>query len=217
MPVQELQVVSPAAEELLARVDRLLDEARAGRECLERTFMDIAIALDEVEKSRAWLSVAHSYDAYIKFCEARFGKSRTQLYGYRSVAKNLLPAVSKEQLLTIGISKAMPLAQYSKRKNGKLPASLINKALDGQVGVEEFKAAVAETQHEKPERTKWFDMQGFYVTADEKIEIEAGLERAETIEPLPDNCPDWLVRKIVVQRLIAEFLSTYPCTENGQI
>jgi hypothetical protein len=213
MPAQEIQKFSKAdertAKELLACVNGLLDEARNGRESLERTYMDIAIVLDEVETSRAWMLVAHSFDAYIKSCEARFGKSRTQLYGYRSVAKNLLPAIPKEQLISIGISKAMPLAQYVKQKGGKAPENLISKAADPNVGVDEFRAEIAAATHVQPEKGKWFEFGGAFLTPAEREEIERGFARAAEVEPLPADISDWMKRKIVIQRLVAEFLSTY--------
>ena len=195
---------------LLSKVDRLLESARSGMDNLSRTYVEIGVALDAVENAKAWLLVARSYDSYIKdHCEPKFGKSRTQLYNYRSVAKNLLPHMPAEKLLEIGISKAQPLAQYVRRSGGKLPENLVESAIDPQVGVEEFKAAVAESQHEKPEKGKWYEIPGFYVTADEKIELDYGLELAETIEPLPADAPVWLARKVAVQRLVMEFISTY--------
>jgi len=219
MPTQELEVVSPAdrqkQEQLLDRVDALLDETRLGQEKLHRNFIQIGIALLEVDRSHAWALRAKSSDQYIKFCETRFGKGRTALYNFKSVAENLLPHVSEQKLLTMGISKAQPLAQYARKSGGKLPKNLVESAIDPKVGVEQFRAEIAEQLHEKPEKGTWFEIGGFYLTADEKIEIEMGLERAETIEPLPADAPVWLARKVAIQRLIAEFLSTYPNAENG--
>ena len=200
---------------LLSKVDRLLESARSGMDNLSRTYVEIGVALDAVENAKAWLLVARSYDSYIKdHCEPKFGKSRTQLYNYRSVAKNLLPHMPADKLLEIGISKAQPLAQYVKHA-GKLSSGLLAAAENPEVGVEEFRASIAESRHDKPEKGKWYDFGGAFLTADEKIEMDAGLERSETIETLPEDCPDWMIRKIVMQRLVAEFLSTYPCTENG--
>src|SRR5271165_1107428 len=116
MPTQEIELVSPAdrqkQELLLDRVDSLLDETRLGQERLHRNFIEIGIALLEVDKSRAWMLRSHSSDAYIKSCETRFGKGRTALYSFKSVAEHLLPHLSADRLLAIGISKAQPLAQY---------------------------------------------------------------------------------------------------------
>ncbi len=214
MPVQEIlpKTDESVARRLLARVDGLLDTARDGRESLQKTYVEIGLALSDVEKSRAWIAGNfHSFEAYIKQCEGRFGRARTQLFGYKSVAERLLPEVSKEKLIEIGISRAMPLAQYVKR-TGKPVGDLLNKALDPSVGVDEFRAAVAESEHSKPEKGKWFDLGGFFCTKEEREEIERGLRAAERNEPLPENTSEWMTRKIVVQRLVQEFLSSYPET-----
>jgi hypothetical protein len=211
---QEIEVVSPAArerqEQLLARVDLLLDDSRATQEHLARNFIQIGIALLEVDKSRAWTLRSHSSDGYIKSCEARFGKGRTALYGFKSVAENLLPHVSEKKLLAMGISKAQPLAQYTKRSGGKLPENLIKSALDPEVGVEEFRASIAETLHEKPESGKWYEfLSGFYVSAEEKAEFERAIAAAKTQTELPENCSEWLERKLIAQTFVAECLSSW--------
>ena len=193
---------------LLTRVDDLLDTAREGRSALHQTYVEIGLGLSAVKKSGAWVLRTHSWDSYVKSCEDRFGKARTALYGYVACAERLLPEITKEQLIEIGISKAMPLAMYVKR-TGKSPAELLNKALDTKVDIAEFRAAISEAQHEKPEKGKWYDFGGAFLTADEKIEMDAALELAETIEPLPEDVSDCMVRKIVMQRLVAEFMSTY--------
>jgi hypothetical protein len=219
MMTQEIELVSSAElarnQELLAAVDSLLDETRVTEDRLHRNFLEIGVAMLAVQKAKAWLARAKSWDSYVMDCGKRFGRGRTAIYSYTSVAERLLPHMPAKQLVEIGISKAQPLAQYAKRLTGKLPENLIESAINPEVGVEEFRASIAEVQHDKPEKGKWFDLGGFFCTADERIEIESGLERAETIEPLPEDTPAWLARKIAIQRLIAEFLSTYPCTENG--
>jgi hypothetical protein len=216
MPVQEIELADRQTQEaLLARVDSLLDDSRATQERLARNFIEIGVALLEVNKTRAWSLRHHSSDAYVKSCEDRFGRSRNVLYGYRSVAENLLPHLPAEKLLEIGISKAQPLAQYVKKTGKKPSEALLLAAGNPEVGVQEFRAGIAEAQHEKPETGKWYDVGGFFCTPEEQEEIERGLLRAAEVEPLPEDCPDWLKRKIQVQRLVAEFLATYPCTEKG--
>lgn len=201
---------------LLSKVDRLLDSARTGHENLSRTYVEIGLALEEVDESKAWMVVARSYDSYIKdHCEPKFGKSRTQLYGYRSIAKNLLPSASESELIEMGVTKAQALAGFVKRQKKPPTDKLLADAKNPKIGIEEFRASVAESQHEKPEKGSWYDLGGFFVTPDEKEEIERGFQRATEIEPLPEDCPEWLRKKIIVQRLVAEFLSTYGCTENG--
>ena len=212
MPTQEIQTVDTSAQEaLLARVDALLDNARNGREFLERTFMDIAIALDEVETSKAWLLVSHSYDGYIKSCEGRFGKSRTQLYMYRAVAKNLLPAMSKDELIAIGISKAGPLSQHVKR-TGKNPSTeLLRAANNPEVGVEEFRAEIAAASNTPlDEKGKWYEpFGGFYVSPEERAEFERVIALAREQASIPEDCPEWFQKKLIAQAMVMELLSSW--------
>ena len=49
----------------------------------------------------------------------------------------------------------------------------------------------------------------------EKQEFERAISAAKAQIELPENCPDWLERKLVAQAISAEFLATYPSTENG--
>ena len=79
MPAQTIEVVSKTdrieAQAVLARVDELLDRARSGRESLNSTYVEIGVALDAVENTRAWMQVARSYDGYIReHCEPRVRK-----------------------------------------------------------------------------------------------------------------------------------------------
>lgn len=212
--MQEIETVTPIArkeqEKLLARVDSLLDDSRATQEHLARNFIQIGIALLEVDKSRAWVLRAKSSDQYIKDCEGRFGKGRTALYGFKSVAENLLPHVPEQKLLEMGISKAQPLAQYIKRTGGKLPENLVKSAINPKISVEEFRASIAETLHEKPESGKWYEfLSGFYVTPAEKSEFERAILAAKSQIELPENCSEWLERKLVAQAFVAECLSSW--------
>jgi len=221
MPAQAIEIVSPSDvsknEELLARVDRLIDTARQSQDILERTYLDIGIALKDVQESRAWVARFHSFDAYLReWCEPRFDRKRNQLYAYKTTAEQLLPHVEKQKLLEMGVTKATALSSYVKKTGKKPTTALLEAAGNPEVGIQEFRAGIAEAQHEKPETGKWYDFGGAFLSAEEREEIERGFQRATEIAPLPEDCPEWLKRKIQVQRLIAEFLSTYPCTENGQ-
>jgi hypothetical protein len=214
MPAQEIEVQTPAARErqesLLARVDLLLDDSRATQEHLARNFIQIGIALLEVDKSRAWTLRAKSSDQYIKDCEGRFGRGRTALYAYKSVAENLLPHMPEQKLVEIGISKAQPLATFVKNSGKKPPAKLLAAAENPKVGVEEFRASIAETLHEKPESGKWYEfLSGFYVSAEEKAEFERAIQAAKAQIELPENCSEWLERKLVAQCFVAECLSSW--------
>ena len=200
------------ARRLLDEVDGLLDQARNGRESLQRTYVEIGAALLKVEQTKAWMSGGfHSFEAYIKSCEVRFGRARTQLFGYKAVAERLLPEVSKEQLIEMGISRAMPLAMYVK-KTGKPAANLLRDALNPKVGAEQFEALVAEATHQTPEKGKWHQLS---LKAEDsewgeiKRAMSVALSRATDGVPLPPETSEPLKNKISLLALAAEFLSTY--------
>lgn len=209
-PAQEIlpKTDEKVARTLLARVDNLLDEARNGRSKLYSTYVEIGAALLEVEQTRAWMAGGfHSLEAYIKQCEGRFGRARTQLFGYKAVAERLLPEVPKEKLIEMGISRAMPLAQYVKR-TGKPASNLLADALNPKVSVEEFEAKVAEATHETPEKGKWHQI-SIKAEDSEWDEIERAIEVALALGPLPETASEPLKRKVALLRMSQEFLATY--------
>lgn len=199
------------SEALLRRVDELLDEARTTYEALHRNYVEIGVAILAVQTHKAWMFTPHkSYDQYVKGCEAKFGRGRTALYGYTSVARELLPYIDEKTLVEIGISKSQSLAAFVKRTGRKPNACLIEAASNPEVGVEEFKASVAETLHEKPEAAgKWRDLGGAYFTEEEWAEVTRAFDYARIVDVIPMDVPDWLSRKRTIQRMAQECISSW--------
>lgn len=200
------------AQALLDRVDGLLDTAREKHVSLLRDYTEIGDALLAVRTTRAWLATdAHSWDDYLTTCKNRVGLGRTALYGYVSVVERLLPAVDKKTLIEMGISKAHVLAQHVKISGKKPAAELVEKASNPEVGIEEFKAVVAEAQNVKPpeEKGKWRDLGGAYFSAEEWAEIERAFAEAKIQAEVPQDIPDWLERKLIIQAMAAECLSSW--------
>jgi hypothetical protein len=221
MPAQEIEVVSRDEtvknEELLARVDGLLERAKERREAQEATFVEIGIALQEVQDSKAWmLRDFHSFDQYIReWCEPRYGRERNQLYGFKSSAKLLLPYFSPEELTGMGVTKALHLKTLVKETGKKPPERLSAAALDSEVKVKDFESLVAEARHMTPELGKWRQL-SIRASDDEWEEIERAMKSAldQGENPLPPETSETMKRKIALLRMAAEFLSTYPCMEN---
>jgi hypothetical protein len=97
------------------------------------------------------------------------------------------------------------------KHKGNPPQTLIAQASDPQVGVEEFKAAVANETHQPTDKAgKWWDyLGGFYCSPEEKAEFERAIQCAVDAEPMSPEIPDWMRRKEVLWRWAAEFLSAY--------
>jgi hypothetical protein len=110
----------------------------------------------------------------------------------------------------MGVSKTQPLAQYVKLSGKKPSAKILEAALDPKVGVEEFRAALAEAQHAKPEgASKWFDLGGFFCLPEERKEIERAFEYAKQMDEIPADLPDVFVRKRIIQALAREAISSW--------
>lgn len=203
------------ARALLARVDGLLDKARTGREELGRTYVDIGIGLEEVQASRAWILVAHSFDSYIKeHCEPRFNRKRNQLYAYKSAAENLLPHFTREQLVSMGVTKAIALSGYVKEVGGKKPPeTLYAAAINPDVKVEDFEVSVADARHIKREPGKWRVFK-IWATDEEWAEIETAMAAALAHAQLGPDKSESTLQKVALIRMSQECISSWPCTEN---
>lgn len=195
------------AKTLLARVDELLDSTRSQHEQLLRNHAEIGAALREIQESRAWLLTEHkTFDQYVMGCESKFGRKRTALYSYKSVAERLLPIMSKETLIEIGISKAHVLAQHVKKSGQSPDKDLVNQAKDSMVSLVEFKAAVA---GEKPEQGAWYEQGGFFASSEEIKELERAKQLAREHIQVPPDASEWLERKLIAQAQAMECISSW--------
>jgi hypothetical protein len=194
---------------LLNRVDSLLDSARENQEALHRNYIEIGAALLEVQKTKAWVLRERSYDSYVMACGKRFSRGRSALYGYVSVVERLSPYVKDGQLVEMGISKSQPLAQYVKQTGKKPPESLINKALDPEVSVEQFRADIARETHQ-PEnpKAKWRAI-GFFCTDDEYEEIERAFALARREDEIDENLPESVVQFRTIAAMSRECISSW--------
>jgi hypothetical protein len=206
----EIVRASDERELLLTRVDSLLDQARQGRESLARNYIDIGLGLLEVKKTGAWAAREHSWDAYVMSCESRFGKTRTALYGYVSCPEQLLPYVSQKQLVDMGVSKAQPLAALVKKTKKRPSDELLQAAVDSKVSVEDFRAKLAEAQHQQPEgKEKWRDLGGFYASNPEWEEIQRAFSYAREIDEVGVDESEMIARKRILTAMARECISSW--------
>jgi hypothetical protein len=207
--IEAIQVFNPRHEELLVRVDELLDAAREDRARLNKTYVEIGIGLLAVKKSEAWKLRSHSWDGYVRGCEERFGKARTALYGYTSVAEQLGPHVAPKQLVAMGISKSQPLAAYVKTSGKKPSLALLDDALNPAIGVEEFRATLAKEQHLPADpKGKWRSI-GFFCTDDEWEEIERAFALARREDEIDENLPETVVQFRTIAAMSKECISSW--------
>lgn len=207
-----IEIVRATSEQelLLTKIDRLLDDARENRTKLHATYTEIGLGLLEVKQTKAWSARCHSWDSYVKDCEQRFGKGRSSLYGYTSVAEQLSPHIETKQLVAMGISKSQPLAAYVKSSGKKPSPALLEAALSPEVGVEQFRATLSEARGEKPEgKEKWFDVGAFYCSPEERQEIEKVFELAKIQDEISPDLPETIVRKRIMLAMARECRSSW--------
>src|ERR1700733_7845704 len=197
-------------ETLLVRVDSLLDEARENQARLASNYVEVGILMLEVRETKAWISRSRSWDQYVLDCGQRMGRKRTVLYGVTSVAEQLGPHFDQKQLMTMGISKSQPLAQYVKLTGKKPPEHLVNSALDPTVNVEEFRSQLSQARHEKPEgKEKWRELGGFYASAEEWAEIQRAFAYARVMDEITEDTPDMIVQKRTILAMARECISSW--------
>lgn len=202
---------------LLGHVDNLLDTAGQAHANLMRMYAQLGAALLEVRNTRAWMHRDHhSWNAYLKEASERFGRGRTALYGYVSVAEQLLPIAGHDDLVRMGVTKASALAQFVKTTGRRPSDELMQAALDNGVRIEDFQNQVHEEGHIFPaERGKWHTL-GFFADDSEWLEIKQAIECAKGVDPaIPNDMPEPAQVREVLLRFCREFVSTYG-GENGE-
>src|SRR5208282_2030727 len=193
-------------------VDSLLVQIHSSESILKRDFAQLGTLLLRIRTKKYWQEWGFvSFGEYIDSIKDKISKGRTQLYGYISVADNLLPYCSGEDLSDIGISKATLLSQ-SVKQTGKAPSGeIMEAAANPNITSEQLKAMLFVNENpESGQLGKYWDWGGSYVTIDERAEIEGAFEVAKHVDPIiPQDWPEHLQRKEIMLRLAREFMATY--------
>jgi len=211
MSKQLTVVIDPKAVAIKEKIELLIVQISDNQWNLGKKFVELGQALLEVRSQKYWEGWGYeTFGAFIDMVTEKLDRGRAQIYGYMGTVEKLLPSIGEDQLVEMGISKANDLARVI-RAGKVIPPALFAKAIDPEIDVSEFKAAVlAEIHQENPENGRWFDPGGFYVTPEEKEEILRGFDIAARTDPvIASDLPDWARRKEVMQRLVREYLATY--------
>jgi len=185
---------------------------------LEQSWVRLGILLSKFKQQEHWRSLGYlSYDDFLHELKVKFKRGRTILYGYVSAVEALLPIMNEEAIEKIGISKALELKRAQKQLNGKpLPASVIIAAASKDVTASDLRAELAKVTHatEEPKGT-WLDLQGFFITADERAEFKEAFLATESLLGLSNTVPDHIRRKEVFLCWMREWYGTHATEING--
>jgi hypothetical protein len=108
----------------------------------------------------------------------------------------------------MGISRAQELARFVKETGRRVPADLLDAALDPNKNITELHVQVQEAMHVKegPSGTWYEPLGGAYYTPDEKKEVQQAIDLARRdIDP---TLPDHVIRKQVMLAFAREFYSS---------
>ncbi len=205
MPTTEL-IAPPSKQQItlankaLDAVDLLADSIRQSQHTIEKDFVSIGKALMVVEQGQHWmhrqvtnekgdLVPCPSFSDYLKMVEKRAERKRTQLYHCLGVAKDVLPFISEEELVKLGITKATTLRKMV--NEGYNPSDELLRDAPGLTNTQ-LKEKIAETTGlflpENEEGQKWYDLGSVPFTPDQ-VEVFLRMVRAALRELEIDNIP----------------------------
>ena len=202
------------AQKIEVRIQEVSGAIKADKERLESNFVRLSQLIDEVRAKKYWLLGNYkTFGDYLADCEKKYGIKHSQLYVGMKVARNLLPSVSEQDLVGIGISKAGVLSKYVEQSgNSVIPEDVMRAAKDPKVRTEDLDSVVNGKLHNVTHESKgtWYAPGGFFVDEDERKELQDADDLARSIDPLiPNNIPEWQQKKEIALRLAREFIGTW--------
>ena len=210
-PIERKPDTSPATM-ALHKVELLLTEVAGQEASLDYNWVKLSVALEEVQVKEYWRGKYNSFGAYLKETCEKYKRGRSQMYNYIAVAHQLLPVVTEDQIIQMGIAKAQLLAD-SMKTQGSFPTEALTIALEAGKTAENVKEALFKGAN-KEEKGEWYPLSGFPVNKDEKATLDLFFETARrTDPPMPKEWKPWQILKECLLRGAMEYNSTYPDVE----
>lgn len=218
MSLAEIQPVSQTerakSEALLRRVDAIIQGVVEKEASLQRDYVDVGVVLIDVRDAKAWMiRDFHSFEAYLKDISGKLRKGRTQLYGYASVAERLLPSVSKEDLIEMGVTAASILAQMVKITKKSPSKELVEIAKTRKEDELRFEVAKFSGLRATSDSGEYFHLGEVYFEDGELEEFMRAVKVAAEQNKI--ECPrEWKdipprTKKVILKSWYADFFSTY--------
>ena len=196
------------ATQAKAEVDRLLDEISASEKKMHQNITKLGSLLLDIREKKYWIALG--YESWGNFIKS-LPLGRTQVFQTISIAETLTPLIGAESLEEIGISKAIELRRVVNATGCRPSEELLAKAKDPNVSVEKFRELAHKAITGDPPPTgSYMHLGGFWVTTDERKEINEAIEIAKRVDPLiPNNISESEQLKEVILRFGREFAGTY--------
>lgn len=194
-----------------------LNQACRDEIVLEHSWMRLGRLLAECQSAEAWRPLFNSFDEFMLDLKQRFHRGRTQLWQYLTVARHLGPIIEADTLEEIGISKALEIKRGMKKNGGKpIPQEIIEAARQQTVTAKEIRARIAQAFNTEPdEKGTWFDLDGFFITKEEREQFVAAVHLTKVLLNLGKDVPEHVQRKAIIFAWLQEFTATHAAEING--
>lgn len=199
-------------EEVAQRVEALLDTIKNNELNRASDYAKLGLLLYKIRSEKLWIAFDHkNFGSYVDSVKQKLHVGRTQIYMYLSVVEKLLPSISKEDLTTMGVSKAIELKKVVSQTGAQPTQELIDFALNPNTTRAVLRGEVYKHLNiQTPLETGIYFELGCYVSQEECDEIEDALYAAERIDPVvPLDWPENSRKKEILLRLCREFLAEY--------
>ena len=214
-------------------MDVLLGQIAAHELRLSHSYARLGARLREAEVEQHWVALGYSkFPHYLLAVGKKIGRERSQMYAFLSVATDLLPHLTEEQLEEIGISKAHQLRRLVKQggsvqallpdpnsefEEGQDPPTLVrlmDYAADPKVTAAQLRVRVNKMLHIfEPEQGTWLELPGFPVTTDERREINEFWELGARVLQLNGEAENYALKKEVFLASVREAIGQW----NGEL
>ena len=176
----------------------------------ERGFVQLGWMILEASEMQYWAIRYDNFTDYLKTVAQISGRTVSQLRQYFLTVRDLSNEFSAEQLTQMGITKAIKVRQ-SKDTALVIPPTIRTAALDNTVTAKELQRIIKETL-KLPEEVEgdWYELDGFYVTAEQRATLEQALDVAKHTEPLTKSTVSESAQSLdVMMKFAMEFLGAH--------
>ena len=209
-----------------AEIDELLGQISVHELRLSKSYARLGSRLKEMKVNQYWMSLGYDkFTSYLEVIRGKIGRERSQMYAILSVAETLLPLLTEGQLEAVGISKAHELKRLV-NEGGSVESEVVLKsdrpeygdefvrimdyAADPKVTAKQLRVKVNELLHLTEDvQGTWHDLGGFYITPDEKKEVDLFWEVGRRLLAPKDEQQEHTWKKIVFLSGVRESLSTW--------
>lgn len=199
--------------EIRAEIDWIVENIGDKQAWLEMGWIKLGMLVHWVREMKYWRDYGfENFPGFVEDIASKVNRKRSYIYQCKGIAEKLLPQLSAETLIDIGITKAGELKKYAVHSGKLIPDDMLEKVKSAKTKTHEVKAIVQTALNPAPEESgRWYDFGGFYLTTDERTLLEETFKLAlqDSDQPVATDLPDHVQRKIVMMRLCAEYYSTY--------